>query len=224
MCIYEYCSQIDKRKFSEKDKEEYLKKVKQQAHVKYNFDKKRQGGRIVKRYFFAPEHPQSETHWKIKRENIHVPPLTKLPSNPDTNEEKFQQCMLVLFKPFTCYRDTYDGISWESSYESFIDHLAQCQDLTKLNYIDNICELHKGIDEKKERLVNMQNDETLAAIVDPDPDPSDDLDDSNNIIDPVEKELDPQTTAALDNIKSTRWLHESVANQPTITPTFDRVC
>ena len=198
-----------------------MKKVKKQSREKYNFDKRKRGPKVNKRYFFAPEHPQSETHWQIKRENIHVPAFTKQPSNPDTNKEKFQQCMLVLFKPFTCYEDIYDGISWESSYESFIDDLAKCKDLTKLNYIDNICEFHKGIDEKKERLLDMQNDETLAAIVDPDPDPSDDLEDPNNVIEPVEKELDPQTTAALDVIKNTRWLHESVANQPTITPTFD---
>ena len=36
-----------------------------------------------------------------------------------------------------------------------------------------------------------------------------------------EKDLDPQTTAALDVIKSTGWLQESVANRPNITPTFD---
>jgi hypothetical protein len=162
MCLWEYHRKVYKEKIPEKKETEKDDEDASKRQV---------------RYPFLNEHPQSETHWQIVRENNnHVPALSKLPSNPDTNEEKFQQCMLALFKPFTCYEDIYDGISWETSFESFYDAI---QDTEFVNYIDNICELHKGIDEKKERLVDMQNDET--AIVDQDPDSSDELD-PNSVI------------------------------------------
>lgn len=68
----------------------------------------------------------------------------KCQKNTATNKETFQQHMLLLFKPFTCYEHLYDGLSWDTSYESFY------QVTNFVKYIDNISEMHKGLDEKEE--------------------------------------------------------------------------
>ena len=76
--------------------------------------------------------------------NGYIPALSRMPKNPATNKEQFQQQMLLLFKPFTCYEDLYDGISWDTSYESFYN-------VTEfVKYVDNVSEMHKGLDEKEE--------------------------------------------------------------------------
>ena len=53
---------MEKKKFSDKEKEKYLKDMKQQQREKiFNFQKrKKRGPKFQKRYFFATEYPQSD--------------------------------------------------------------------------------------------------------------------------------------------------------------------
>ena len=97
-------------------------------------------------HLFAPNHPQSETHWqkvRIKRSAM-VPSLSKLPPSSKKNELKFQKCMLILFKPFTTFQELYNGISWNETYSNFMEVTENRQ------YVENIQELHIGIEQQQD--------------------------------------------------------------------------
>ena len=135
MCLYEYCSKVHKTKFTEEEKIKYLNELKRIDFEEKNPGRKRRTGpRPQKKYFFSDEHPQSETHWQKLRTEGLIPALSKLPSNPNTSEEKFQKCMLILFKPFFCFTDLYNGISWKNSYETsknFLGPARGCNELIR---------------------------------------------------------------------------------------------
>ena len=208
ICLYEYCSKVRKTTFTDDEKKKYLKEKKRIEDEKNNPKMFRKTGRKPPDiYFFSPEHPQSETHWQILRSNGYVPALSKLPSNPNTKKEIFQKCILLLFKPFTCLEDLYNNYCWDDSYKTFYDSTS-----TKFtDYIDNIKEMHIGLDEREQNRDDEENVEITADTVDS----SDELDDDDPI-ESNEKDLDSQTIKALDIIKSTTWLDESISNQQTV--------
>ena len=161
MCFYEYCSSVYKTRFSDEEKEKHFKEMDRLDYEKKNENRKRRTGpRPQKKYFFNNEHPQSQTHWQKVRTERFIPALSKLPSNPNTSKEKFYKCMLLLFKPFCSFADLYNGISWENSYET--------SDFTRFtNYIENIQEMHIGLDEKEENRRNDDNEENTVDTEDP---------------------------------------------------------
>ena len=203
MCLYEYCSKVYKTKITDDEKRKKAKRM----------DKNPQNlGRTVQpRHSFTDEHPQSETHWQVVRTEGYelVPSLTMLPKSIESDKEKFQKCMLLLFKPFTCLTDVFDGTSWDDSYENtdFADYT---------HYIDNIQEMHIGLQEREDRNNvdedNVDNDDLLQV--------SDDEMDTD-VIDVNVDDIDPQTTEALDIIRNTGWLEESTTNIPRTHSTFD---
>ena len=70
------------------------------------------GRSLQPRYNFPEEHPQSATHLQRIRTEPVTPSLSFFPPSENYDEERFQMTMLVLFKPFTCFTDLYNGISW----------------------------------------------------------------------------------------------------------------
>ena len=119
--------------------------------------------------------------------------------------------MLLLFKPFCCFYDLYDGISWENSYET-------CDFSRFSNYVENIQEMHIGL-EKEESRNNDDNNENSGDTVD---DPYGELEDDEEPITLKEVDLNEKTTEALDIIKnSTNWLQESTSTQPIMQPVFN---
>ena len=114
--------------------------------------------------------------------------------------------MLLLFKPFRVFNDLFNGISWTDSYETanFASPYTE--------YIDNIQEMHIGIQEREDNRDDEDNNENDDTI-----DESDELD-PDQPINGSEKDLHAQTTSALDIIKSTGWLEESTSNHQTIQP------
>ena len=119
--------------------------------------------------------------------------------------------MLLLFKPFSCFSDLYNGISWKNSYET--------SDFTRfINYIENIHEMHIGLDEKEESRHNDENDENTGESIE---DPYDELSDDEPI-NLNQDDLHEKTAEALDIIRnSTNWLQESTSNQPTIQQVYN---
>ena len=210
MSLYEYCSKVFKTRFTDEDKEKYFNELERMDYEERNPTHKRKPGpKPIKKLFFLNEHPQSETHWQKLRTEGLIPALSKLPSNPNTCEEKYQKCMLLLFKPFCCFTDLYNGISWNDSYETY--------DFGRMSkYIENIREMHIGLDEKEERRNN--NDENTDDKVN---DYSDELDDDEEPIESIQVDMHEKTTEALDIIRnSTDWLQESTSEQPTMLPAF----
>ena len=158
MCLYEYSAKVYKTKIQEGEIEKNQKLLKEIAaekanKKKYNFSKKRKTGPKARpKYLFSSEHPQSQTHWQIVRKDEQnlVPALSKLPPNKNTSELKYQKCMLLLFKPFRVFNDLFNGISWTESYETanFASPYTE--------YIENIQEMHIGIQEKEDLTVVMR--------------------------------------------------------------------
>ena len=214
MCFYEYSEKVYKVKIQAGDIEKNNKLLKEIADEKankkkFNFSKKRKRDKRSRpKYFFSSEHPQSQTHWQNVRrdEQKLVPALSTLPPNKNTNELKYQKCMLLLFKPFRVFTDLFNGISWTESYETanFVSPYTE--------YIENIQEMHIGIQEREDNRDDEDNSNDDDVI-----DESDELD-PDQPIDVIEKDLHDQTTSALDIIKSTGWLEESVSNHQTIQP------
>ena len=120
--------------------------------------------------------------------------------------------MLLLFKPFSCFSDLYNGISWKNSYET--------SDFTRfINYIENIHEMHIGLEEKEENRNNDDNDENAVDTAE---DPYDELNDEEGPITSEQDDVHEKTTEALDIIRnSTNWLQESTSNQLNMRPVFD---
>ena len=215
MCLYEYSSKVYKTTFTDDEKKKHLKDMKRLDDEKKYPNWKRKTGRKPKdAKFFSDGHPQSKTHWQIVRKGDgFVPSLSKLPSNPNSNKVMYQKCMLLLFKPFCCFTDLYDGNSWNDSYET-------CDFAEMTNYIDNIQEMHIGLEEREQNRDNENEDESNADTVDSS---DDELNDDNPII-PIEVELDAQTNSALDTIRSTGWLQESASTHQTTGPIFTNDC
>ena len=210
MCLYEYCSKIYKTRFTEEEKKKYSNELWRIDYEEKHPDRKRKPGPKPQiKYFFTDEHPQSQTHWQKLRTDRLIPALSKLPSNPNTSKEKFHKCILLLFKPFSCFTDLFNGISWEDSYETW--------DFTRFShYIDNICEMHIGIDEKEERRNNDDNDENTVD------DPLDEFDEDDVPLNSNEDDMHEKTTEALDIIRnSTTWLQESISNQSVMLPVYN---
>lgn len=107
--------------------------------------------------------------------------------------------MHVIFKPFTTFEDLYNGIGWEKSYSDILTTTNYNQ------YIENIQEIHVGIEEKHEN--SESNDEAVDEIEDDECDNDDDT--SDNTVDQV---IDSQTVEPLDVTKNTQWVEESTSN------------
>ena len=190
MCLWEYRSKVYKERFTEE-------KLKKQQKKEQNRKQKRERGCVQR---FLTTHPQSETHWqKIRTENsAMVPSLSKLPPSSNNNKTKFEKCMLLIFKPFTTFEDLYNGNSWDESYADFLETTNYNQ------YIENLEELHVGIEEKHDC------DDNSDEVIDEN---DDEEGEDNSISDNTDKDnIDSQTVEALDVIKNTNWLDESTSN------------
>jgi len=192
-CLYEYCSKVYKTVMSDKEKEKHLK-----------------GKLRSERHLFSDDHPQSETHWQVVRPEGLVPSLSKLPKSITTHKTKYQKSILLLFKPFRVFTDLFNGISWNDSYET--------TDFTRyMQYIENIQEMHIGLEDKKNNPDDDNNDDDDDETVE-------DLGDEGDV-DPTElteTDIDASTTQALDVIKSTRWLDESISTYQQ--PVIENIC
>ena len=201
MCLYEYCSKMYKAKFSLEDEEK--------ANLQKKNREKRNVGRPAQpRFRYSNDHPQSETHWQVLRvdEKDLVPSLSMLPPSRENNSDKFVKCMLLLFKPFSCLEDLFDGNSWEDSYDM--------TDFTSFDkYIENIEEMHIGLQEKSEnRRDDDENDVNDETVVNEESDELMDTDAAQL----TEEELDELTMNALNIIQRTGWLEESSLNIPPV--------
>ena len=115
-------------------------------------DKDTMGRKPQPRHEFSDNHPQSKTHWQVVRADHVVPSLSMLPPSSTNNKEKFQKCMLLLFKPFNCLSDLFNGTSWDESYETTeFSGYTHC--------IENIEEMHIGLQEREDDRNNDENDE-----------------------------------------------------------------
>ena len=201
MCLYEYCSKVYKTTVTAEEKDKLLKKD--------DKDTGKKGRTPQPRHLFSDDHPQSQTHWQVVRADGLVPSLSMLPPSIESNKLKYHKCMLLLFKPFRLFKDLFNGITWEDSYETTeFTGYTHC--------IENIQEMHIGLQEKKDDRHDDDNavdDDDAVDIA------LDDLD-----VDPIELkelELDSQTTDALDIIKTTGWLEESTSNIQSTQPLVD---
>ena len=200
MCFYEYCSKVYKTTFTEEEKEKLSKR---------NADPKHAKGPKAKRYLFSDNHPQSQTHWQVVRKEAQVPSLSKLPPSSQSDKEKFQKCVLLLFKPFTIVTDLFNGTSWDESYET-TDFAENSR------YVENIQEMHIGLQERddaRDDEDNCVNDDDMVDGVD------EELENDPNVL--KEVEIDSQTLQAVEIIKQTGLLEESGPTQPVLQPTFD---
>ena len=204
MCFYEYCSKVYKTTYTEEEKEKLLKR---------NADPKHARGPKAKRYHFSDDHPQSETHWQVVRKEAQVPSLSKLPPNNQYNKEKFQKCILLLFKPFHVLADLFNGTSWDESYET-----TDFADNSK--YVENIKEMHIGLQERDDARDD-DEDENLVNEDDALDDVDEQLENNPNVL--REVEIDSQTLEAVDIVKQTGWLDESTSTQSNMLPTFDPI-
>ena len=201
MCLYEYCSKVYKTTFTAEQKEKLLKKD--------DKDTVKRGRKPQPRHVFSDDHPQSQTHWQVVRADGLVPSLSMLPPSIESNKQKYHKCMLLLFKPFRLFTELFNGTSWEDSY--------QTTEFTGYTHcIENIQEMHIGIQEKKDDRDDNDNavDDDDAVDIE-----LDDLD-----VDPIElneTDIDSQTTEALDIIKNTGWLDESTSNMQNTQPVVD---
>ena len=149
---------------------------------------------------FDDAHPQSETHCQKEslKGALPVPTLSMLPPTKSKNELKFQKCILLLFKPFSTFQELYNGIDWSDTYSDFL------QVTDKTRYIENIEELHKGIDHDNDTEQNsediirdFEDIESEDDILIPETDPSD---------------IDAETNEVIRVIETTPWINESVSN------------
>ena len=117
MSLYEYCSNVYKKTLTDDEKPKLCNQDSKQT--------RKAGCKPQPRYLFANTHPQSETHVQVLRAEPVIPSLSLPPPNENSNKERFQICMLVLFKPFVDFQDLYNGISWEDYFENtdFGEHL-----------------------------------------------------------------------------------------------------
>ena len=202
MCLWKYRSKVYKKKFSEEELKKHLEKS----------GKKKTGRECEEVYRFATNHPQSETHWQRVRikGSAMVPTLSKIPPSSKSNELLYQKCILLLFKPFTSFEELYNGISWDETYSDFLKVTENEQ------YIENMQELLMIMEDD-------ENDDNSDDVIeenedgecDDDPCQSNDVDDTG---------LDSLATDALDIIRNTTWLDESVSNHqtmPTVQLSFD---
>ena len=197
MCLWEYCARVYKKKFTDKD----LKKHEKQA-------RKGQSGRECEMvHRFSPNHPQSETHWqKVRiRGSSLIPTLSKLPPSSRKNKQRYQKCMLLLFKPFTTFEGLFNGISWEETYEDFL------QVTQNKHYIENMEDFLQGIEEDEEN--DDGGEEELRDVMEPDDD-----DDASLLNGSDNTTLDLQTDNALKVIRTTSWLDESISNHRNMQP------
>ena len=135
--------------------------------------------------------------------------MSKLPSSSNNNKEKFQKCILLLFKPFHVLADLYNGYSWDESY--------QATDFGENSrYIENIEEMHLGLQERED---DCDNDDANANDDDMLDDLDDELQDESSILQEVE--IDTQTQQAVDIVKQTGWLEESTSTQLIMEPAFE---
>ena len=199
MNLYEYRSKVYKEKYTDEKLEKLMKRK----------ETKRETEQM---HLFTEKHPQSKTHWQKVRtmNNTLVPSLSKLPPSCNRSKLRFQKCILLLFKPFTCFRDLYNGKSWDETYDEFYDTTENKR------YIENIQELHVGIEEKDDE--KNEDDEDVVDELDENENEDDNITCNDN-----DEELDPKTTEALDVIRKTHWLDESVSNHKSIdkTPMFE---
>ena len=182
--------------------------------ARYNFYKKKKGPLPQPKYNYSNEHPQSKTHWQILRKDDQklVPALSKLPPSKNSSKLKYQKCMLLLFKPFKTFTDLFNGISWDESYDTanFVSPYTE--------YIENIQEMHVGLEEKKtkgDEDPNDNNDELIEELEEIDMD---------EVIEMAQKDLHDKTKSALKVIKErTGWLEENMSNQQSANPINDNL-
>ena len=101
---------------------------------------------------FTKNHPQYETHWQKVRldSSAKVPALSQLPPSIHQNKEKHQKCILLQFKPFTCFDELYT-VNWDVTYSEFLETTKHVQ------YIENIEELQTEKDRNNENDGNDEN-------------------------------------------------------------------
>ena len=189
MCLWEYCSKVYKKKFSDED----LKKLKTKKKTNRNCEQVQQ---------FSADHPQSETHWqrvRLDRSSL-IPTLSKLPPTSRSNKLKNEKCMLLLFKPYTSFEELYNGKSWHETYAQFLEATENRR------YIDNMNDFLNGIEESKENVNDEANEELADEIED------DFLSDDDQSNETEDSGLDVQTTEALEVIRTTPWLDESISS------------
>ena len=139
-----------------------------------------------------------------------VPKLTLFPPSSKNNEDKYWKCILLLYKPFTSFEELYNGSSWLETYLEFLEVTEHKQ------YIDNMNEVHLGMDDKHE---NDENDENDVDIVDEFMDYESDEDPGQ--LDEADIGMDSQTAEALQIIERTEWLGESIRSNQTMQPEFE---
>ena len=93
MSFHEYCSSVYKSTLTSEKK----KKLSRQGSK----NTIRRGRKLQLRQRFVDGHPQSQTYLHVIRTESFIPSLSLLPPSEDSSREKFQICMLILFKPFT---------------------------------------------------------------------------------------------------------------------------
>ena len=200
MSLYTYCATIYKTTLTAEERKKLSNKSSQ--------TEKRRGRIPQPRYLFKNSHPQSETILQVTRTVPLIPALSLLPPSEDSKKERFQICMLALFKPFQDFDDLYNGISWDDTFQN-TDFGGY------VNFIKNINEMHVGLKEKDDARNTESNcdDETLNT---------DQADQEEEAIDFVLEELNSATNTqshqnginiltsqALDIIKSSGCLDRS---------------
>ncbi len=132
MSLYQYTSTIEK--------------ITKKSDKKLKSKKDGKTGRPPnRRYEFDADHQQSSTHIQKERSVKLVPRLTYLPPSPDGSPEKYAQCMLILFKPFTNIENLKEkSQTWMEAFQSYQF------DEEHNKWISNIQEMHDGLAEKSQ--------------------------------------------------------------------------
>ena len=201
MCLWEYCSKVYKKKFSDEELKKYMKKS----------DDKKSSRECEQVHPFLSDHPQSETHWQRVRikGSAMIPTLSKLPPSSNSNKLRYQKCILLLFKPFASFEELYNGTSWDETYSDLLEVTENKHYIENLQELLNCMEQDDDDEENNDEVIG-ENEENDECDVDPD-----ETDDTG---------LDSLTTEVLEVIRNTPWLTESVSNhqtQQTMEPLFD---
>ena len=203
MCLWEYRSRVYKKKFTDEELKKHNKKT----------GRKKSRRECEETHRFSSNHPQSETHWQRVRikDSKMIPTLSRLPPSSITNKLRYQKCILLLFKPFTRFEELYNGISWEETYSAFYESTENRR------YIENLEDFLKGIEEESE--TNKENDDQARENF------NEEGEDITQLEEADDTSLDSRTTEALQIIRNTPWLDESISNhriEGRGQPLFDR--
>ena len=137
ICLYDYVATIDK--VTVRADHHFLSR-----HESSSTNSNVKGGRPPnQRFRFSKQHPQTTSHIQKTRSAPFIPVLSTFPPSRESNEVKFAQMMLLLFKPFHSMIDLCADGDWLAAFHKY--HVNAKHKLL----IDNIEEMHKGLVEKK---------------------------------------------------------------------------